>query len=182
MRTFLIPGISNSGPEHWQTHWEKLHGFKRIQQEDWENPFYSVWEESLVRQIERTEGSENSILIGHSLGCLLIAKALGRLSNRIRGVFLVAPPDPNSAVFPKGLEEFGEFPQKSLGTQGLLLFSENDPYSKTEFSENLGKLWNLETINLGELGHINAQSQLGNWDSGFQIFSAWVRSISEIRI
>ncbi|PJZ53771.1 RBBP9/YdeN family alpha/beta hydrolase [Leptospira adleri] len=178
MRTFLIPGISNSGPEHWQTQWENLHGFIRIQQENWENPRYSVWEESLVRQIEKTEGSENSILIGHSLGCLLIAKSLDRISDRIRGVFLVAPPDPKSPVFPKGLEEFAEFPQKSLGTKGLLLFSENDPYASVPFSEKLGRLWNLETICVGELGHINSQSDLGSWENGFQIFSDWIQSLT----
>ncbi|AOP32809.1 alpha/beta hydrolase [Leptospira tipperaryensis] len=178
MRTFLIPGISNSGPDHWQTFWEQFHGFTRIQQKDWENPVYSEWEESLVRQIESTKESKNSILIGHSLGCLLIAKALERIADSILGVFLVAPPDPKSSVFPKGLEDFAEFPQKSLRTNGLILFSENDPFSRAEFSQNLGKLWNLETINLGELGHINGQSGLGAWEPGFQIFSDWARSIS----
>jgi predicted alpha/beta hydrolase family esterase len=37
-RLFILPGLNNSGPQHWQTHWEQLYGFTRIQQMDWDTP------------------------------------------------------------------------------------------------------------------------------------------------
>jgi hypothetical protein len=31
----ILPGLYNSGPEHWQSRWESRHpGFRRIQQDD----------------------------------------------------------------------------------------------------------------------------------------------------
>jgi predicted alpha/beta hydrolase family esterase len=38
-----VPGLYNSGPQHWQTHWEKEFGFFRIEQQNWETPVCSDW-------------------------------------------------------------------------------------------------------------------------------------------
>ena len=34
----ILPGWQNSGPEHWQSRWETLHGFHRVDQHDWMTP------------------------------------------------------------------------------------------------------------------------------------------------
>ncbi|MCC5763559.1 alpha/beta hydrolase [Klebsiella pneumoniae] len=34
----LLPGWQNSGPGHWQTEWERLHGYQRVQQHPWMLP------------------------------------------------------------------------------------------------------------------------------------------------
>lgn len=44
MNIKIVPGLNNSGPEHWQTIWEKKYGFKRIIQEEWDYPVYKEWE------------------------------------------------------------------------------------------------------------------------------------------
>ncbi|XDD50612.1 RBBP9/YdeN family alpha/beta hydrolase [Leptospira sp. WS92.C1] len=176
MKTLIIPGISNSGPDHWQTHWEHLHSFTRIQQKEWENPVYADWEASLLEQILNSPSQQN-FLVGHSLGCLLIGKALLKIQDRIQGILLVAPPDPKSDVFPKGLTDFQTFPKENLGIPGLILYSENDPFATVSYSETLASNWGLQSINLGRLGHINSESNLGAWDTGYKIYSTFVQDL-----
>jgi predicted alpha/beta hydrolase family esterase len=39
---FIVPGSGNSGPEHWQTYFEKSAGnFQRIGQKEWDAPAYA---------------------------------------------------------------------------------------------------------------------------------------------
>ncbi|HKU44709.1 MAG TPA: alpha/beta hydrolase, partial [Polyangiales bacterium] len=33
----IIPGLGGSGPQHWQTRWEQLHGYRRVEQREWDN-------------------------------------------------------------------------------------------------------------------------------------------------
>ena len=40
---FMLPGLYNSGPLHWQTHWENEYGFTRVIQQDWETPVCEDW-------------------------------------------------------------------------------------------------------------------------------------------
>ena len=42
--TLLLPGIGNSGPEHWQSRWLALHpDFHRVLQDDWDRPDLDAW-------------------------------------------------------------------------------------------------------------------------------------------
>ncbi|MBI5907735.1 MAG: alpha/beta hydrolase, partial [Burkholderiales bacterium] len=34
----LLPGWQNSGPDHWQSLWERVHGYQRVEQHDWMRP------------------------------------------------------------------------------------------------------------------------------------------------
>jgi predicted alpha/beta hydrolase family esterase len=34
----ILPGWQNSGPDHWQSRWEALYGYQRVQQHDWMRP------------------------------------------------------------------------------------------------------------------------------------------------
>jgi uncharacterized protein len=45
----LIPGLYNSGPEHWQSIWGVKHPeYHRVQQDDWETPRCSNWMQTLI--------------------------------------------------------------------------------------------------------------------------------------
>jgi hypothetical protein len=36
-RVLIAPGLHNSGPDHWQSRWQRLFpAFERVQQDDWE--------------------------------------------------------------------------------------------------------------------------------------------------
>ena len=69
---FIIPGLGNSGPEHWQTYFENSgDNFRRITQQEWDAPVCRDWIETIDNAIAEYE-PETIILIGHSLGCAAI--------------------------------------------------------------------------------------------------------------
>src|SRR4029078_13034159 len=39
----VLPGLGCSGPDHWQSAWEREHGYVRVQQEDWHRPDRDAW-------------------------------------------------------------------------------------------------------------------------------------------
>ncbi len=67
----LLPGWQNSGPDHWQSHWEALHGYQRVEQHDWMRPLRGDWMARLEEVVLDADGPV--VLVAHSLGCILIA-------------------------------------------------------------------------------------------------------------
>jgi uncharacterized protein len=169
MNIKLVPGLNNSGPEHWQSIWEKKYGFERINQEEWDYPVYNEWEKNFIENLER-DNKCGTVLIAHSLGCLLTVKAMPKIRKYLKAVFLVAPPDPKDKQFPKFLASFGYLPEVQLEVPGMLVYSENDQYSSPMFCIQKGKQWGLETISVGRKGHINSESNIDDWSEGFNLF------------
>ena len=134
MKISIIPGINNSGPQHWQTFWEHQYGFTRIKQEDWDHPVFEEWKDNLVESIESNKYKKNNILIAHSLGCLLTVKSLSTIQDYIGGLFLVAVPNPDTAFFSGQLKTFRDIPCENLKIPGYLVYSGNDEFSTTDFS------------------------------------------------
>ena len=69
----ILPGYGDSGPDHWQTLWERRHGYARVVQDDWERPDVDAWKERLGEAIAASPG--RVVLVAHSLGCALVAHA-----------------------------------------------------------------------------------------------------------
>ena len=47
-RVLLVPGIGNSGAEHWQSRWEAQNeSYVRVRQRDWDNPVCAEWQQAL---------------------------------------------------------------------------------------------------------------------------------------
>ena len=87
----IIPGLNNSGPEHWQSRWqEKLSTARRVFQDDWQQPSRLAWESSIKLAI--LDSSRPVVLIAHSLGVIAVLHAAQSVSDKIAGAFLVAPP------------------------------------------------------------------------------------------
>ena len=42
-RVLLLPGWLDSGPDHWQSRWQALHGDRRVEQDDWLWPRRGDW-------------------------------------------------------------------------------------------------------------------------------------------
>jgi predicted alpha/beta hydrolase family esterase len=177
MEINIIPGINNSGPEHWQTYWEHQYGFTRIEQEDWDHPVYEKWKEKLVQSVTGNKVQKNTILIAHSLGCLLTVKALPEIQDYLSCIYLVAVPDPSMVFFSGQLQTFRNLPDKNLKVPGYLVYSENDPYSSIEFSVRYSRIWGLKAINAGRKGHLNSDSRLGVWEEGYEIFRRLLKEI-----
>lgn len=170
-----IPGLYGSGPGHWQTVWETLYGFTRIEQHDWENPTFSEWNKSLLKQIEN---KHEVIIVAHSLGCHLLLKSFHQLQNIMKGIFLVAPPDPDCIVTKKDISDFTIKEPFKVNVPGVLVYSENDPYASAAYSEEYGRKFGLSLVNVGRCGHINTDSHLEDWDEGAKILSKLVEQIN----
>ena len=63
----ILAGLYNSGPDHWQSHWEAAFpNMRRVQQDDWDKPVYADWAGRLSEAVDRC--TKPVLLIAHSLG------------------------------------------------------------------------------------------------------------------
>ena len=54
----ILPGYDNSGPEHWQSLWEKAHPeYRRVQQRSWTAPVCDDWVAALDVRSSAAKGS-----------------------------------------------------------------------------------------------------------------------------
>ena len=60
---------------------------------------------------------------------------------------------------------------KRLPFNSLLLGCQSDPYCTTERAQLFSNAWGSEWLNLGACGHVNAESNLGDWPEGHAMLS-----------
>ena len=162
----ILPGWQNSGPQHWQSRWETLYGYQRVEQHDWMRPLRGDWiarlEEVLLARAAPVW------LIGHSLGCLLVAAwaAHSQQTTRVAGALLVAPGDPELPALRSTLRSWAPMQQVRLPFPALLVGSSNDPYCSLARAQQFGRDWGAGFVSLGARGHLNADSGLGDWPEG----------------
>ncbi|HYO47245.1 MAG TPA: alpha/beta hydrolase [Gemmatimonadota bacterium] len=71
-----VPGWTGSGPDHWQSLWERERsGVRRVEMPDWDRPRREEWTAALVTALADAAGP--AIIAAHSLGCLAIAHWAG---------------------------------------------------------------------------------------------------------
>jgi uncharacterized protein len=161
----LVPGIGNSGPSHWQSLWEaEDEQCKRVHQRDWDHPVYVDWMAAL--EIAVREAGPKPLIVAHSLGCLLVARWLSQTSQEIAAAFLVAVPDPDGANFPQQATGFSPVPPVQLPCASMVVASTDDPYGDITYSRRCADFWGSRFVNIGNAGHINAASGLGEWSQG----------------
>src|SRR5438876_2555800 len=52
----IVPGYTNSGPEHWQTRWQsKLSTARRVEQVEWTKPVREDWTAGVARAVNEAE-------------------------------------------------------------------------------------------------------------------------------
>lgn len=65
-RLLTVPGLCCSGPNHWQTVWEKeREDCRRIELPDWDDPDPELWIEAIERSIPSCR--DGVVLVAHSL-------------------------------------------------------------------------------------------------------------------
>lgn len=175
MKVLILPGIGNSGPDHWQSHWEQANrGYSRVEQLDWDSPVCSDWVASLEASVKHH--GEETILVAHSLACLLVAHWAARTKLTIKAALLVAVPNPQGPVFPTQATGFAPLPMASLPFKSILIASADDPYGDIAHSEQCAASWGSTLVNIGEAGHINGASGLGAWPAGHEWLQALART------
>ncbi len=171
----IVPGIGNSGPRHWQTLWERQHPeWRRVQQRDWDRPVREEWLRGLDAAM--TEPPQPTILIAHSMGCLLVAHWAQRSSVPVRAALLVAPPDPTGPAFPPAVQGFETVPSEKIRFPSLVVASSDDPFGSVAYARRCAADWGSAFVEIGAVGHINAESDLGDWPAGFALLEQLLAS------
>lgn len=166
---FIIPGLGGSGPEHWQSYFEKLgDNFHRIKQKDWDAPNIAEWADNIDRAIANYD-LENVVLVAHSLGCPTLAYWANLYQRKIKGALLVAPPDIEQVHLKLNKTLFETFPANKITFETIVVASTNDPWATLNKAKSFADNWGSKFVNIGDAGHINDQSGFGDWQQGQEI-------------
>lgn len=163
-RVLVAPGLHNSGTDHWQSRWQRLFpAFERVEQEDWDVPDLARWS-ARVDRARGTKGDDRRpiLIVAHSFGSLASVHSVARDPSGVAGLLLVAPADP---------DKFGvadRLPAQALPVPSIMIGSTNDPWMAAPRAAQWAGRWHSRFISGGPLGHINAESGLGDWPEGLQ--------------
>ena len=177
----LVPGWLNSGPEHWQSRWQRARpDMGRVTFGEWQDPEPQAWTEDLRKAVLAC--ARPPVLIAHSLGCLATANVMALPSPPpIAGVMLVAPPDPGRPDTPVEIADFAPPARAPFGVPGMVVISSNDPYAEEAFSLDLAATWGLNAVRIGPCGHINDQSGYGDWPEGLVLLARFLEGLAHPR-
>ena len=166
---FVVPGIGNSGRSHWQSLWQASNpDWQRLAVDDWNCVVCADWVSAMERQLAAAD--EETVLVAHSLGCLAVAHWAARHGKKIRGALLVAVPDPESSVFRRAATSgFTPLPLTRLPFPTTVVASTNDPYGSADYARACAAAWGSEFVEVGAKGHLNSESNLGNWPEGLRL-------------
>jgi|WetSurMetagenome_2_1015567.scaffolds.fasta_scaffold28724_4 uncharacterized protein len=177
----IVPGLFNSAPGHWQSHWEQaLPQAERVVQENWEQPTLGEWTANLAEVVRRRPGA---VLVAHSLGCALVAH-LSRISDGrgIGGAFLAAPAEVNREG-PVGrlLHGFSPMLRQRLPFPSTVVASRNDPHVHIDQARAFAQGWGSAFMDAGEAGHPNVASGHGPWPEGRALLGNLVERVARER-
>lgn len=185
----ILPGWQGSGADHWQMRWVRTHGYHCVEQHDWDQPKRGDWVARLHEVIEHTRSSISPgvplVLVAHSLGCHLVAawhqhaRSLG-LAHGVVGALLVAPPDVGQEPLATLLPQWRQPVLEALPFASTVIYSSNDAYASEAASLRMAAAWGSEVRAFGHLGHINADSGLGDWECGHAELRRLIERASDI--
>lgn len=164
-----ISGLDNSDAQHWQSRWEaERPDCQRVELGMWDNPHRNTWVNKLNLAIHQAQ--RPVILVAHSLGCLAVAwwaeYEQPLEGNPVVGALLVAPPDVDRFGVDLRLARFAPTPRSPLPFRSFVVASANDPYCPLFEARMLARDWAACFACAGSIGHINADSDIGEWDFG----------------
>lgn len=165
----LVPGLNDSGPGHWQTRWEsERDDCRRVELGRWADPIRNLWVNQLNLALHRA--ARPVVLVAHSLGCLAVAwwaeYERPRFGEPVIGALLVAPPDADDPAADPRLRRFAPTPESELPFPSIVVASQDDPYISQARARRMAQAWGSRFADAGAAGHINAQSDLGEWPFG----------------
>jgi predicted alpha/beta hydrolase family esterase len=174
----IAPGLGNSGPEHWQRRWaDRMATARVIEQDDWDEPLLSDWVDRIHREVMLS--TRPVVLIGHSLSVpAIVHTAQLRLKDtKVRGAFLVSPPDFESDALPQTAQPFGNVPTDPLPFPSLVVASNTDPLVSIDRARGFAADWGSDFLPAGDAGHINAASGHGPWPEGLLMFAELMKRL-----
>jgi len=174
LQVLTVPGLHGSGPGHWQSRWEqRFPDWQRVEQHDWSRPSLPLWAERVSEAVTRAQrvAWRGAVLVAHSFGCLATLRQAVLDPTGIAGALLVAPADP---------DKFGVghlLPARKVPFPTAVVASRNDPWMPQCAAFGWGTLWGSELVDVGNLGHINADSGLAGWEEGLALLGTLIQRI-----
>lgn len=152
----VVPGRGGSGPDHWQSCFERQHAnARRVEQDHWDEPDLDRWAQRIAAASHAA--TRPVLAVAHSFGCLALVHAAAAHGAAIAAALLVAPADPGRFGIALPLV------QRRLDAASLLIASSNDPWLRAWQAMDLADRWGSRYLNLGLVGHINVASGFGAW-------------------
>ena len=178
----IVPGIGDSGPDHWQSRWEsKLSTARRIVQSDWIVPRLADWTLRVVEEAQRA--TLPVVLVAHSFGVIAAVAAAPALEGKVIGGFFVAPPSERiiramiDANMP-GIDPLVfHMPRARLPFPSVVVASRTDDFSAFAESQDIAAAWGSTFADAGESGHINVDSGHGPWPEGLLRFTGFMKML-----
>ena len=168
----LVPGLYDSGPDHWQTVWQQRFPFwKRVTQRKWDDPYIELWISATSRLVKQC--SRPVILVGHSFGALASSCVAQELPEKVAGLMLVAPAEPS--LF--GVDNI--VPEFNLGVPSVVVASHNDRVMSFSRAIHWSSVWGADLVDLGQAGHINAEAGFSSWLYGLEVLRELAGKIHE---
>lgn len=180
LHVLVLPGWQNSGPAHWQSRWEAVYGDQRVEQSDWMRPLRGDWMmrlEETIADLQAREPAPQVALVAHSLGCHLVAAwaAHSKRAACVRAALLVAPPDVTRDEVRAPLHSFTAMVRERLPFPSLAVVSPDDPFCAPALAHALAADWGSRVLDTAPLGHLNADSGLGDWPEGRRLLAELLR-------
>ena len=163
-KILLVPGLHNSGPDHWQSRWhQQFPQWQRMLGLPWDKPDLTVWSAKLASKLRSRRSRVH--LVAHSFGALTAIAAARLQPDKVSSILIVAPADPARFGIPD------EALAGSIKVSAQLIASHNDPWMSFERAEYWSRQWQVPLFDAGEVGHINAQSGHGEWSLGLNLLN-----------
>jgi uncharacterized protein len=161
-KTLIVPGLDGSPAPHWQHWWATTDPCAlMVNLSTPSRPAPAVWETELASMILH---HPNCILVGHSLGAVLVARILTKWPQlKVRAALLVAPAE---TAGNDRIGHFGPIPEAPLGVVSKVVASRNDPWMTFARASALAGSWKAELVDLGFAGHVNVDAGYGPWAGG----------------
>lgn len=186
--TLIVPGLHGSGPDHWQSWIEtQVPDARRVPEIDWERPTLARWANAVRDAIDASPGPV--WVVAHSFGCLASVVAVADRPERVAGLMLVAPADPDRFT-PAGLRDATEYhdqdslaqwiPRHALPAPSLVVASTNDPWVRLSSAAYWADCWGSQLVDIGPAGHINVDSGHGPWPQGLCLLQALQAACSDL--
>ena len=165
----VVPGLGNSGPEHWQTYFESTgENFHRINQHEWDKPICDQWIETIDKKVLEFDLS-TVVLVAHSLACTAVAHWAKKYKRQIKGALLVAPSDFEAPQYTFLATGFAPIPLDKIKFKTIVVASADDVWVSLERARLFAENWGSEFVNIGNAGHINVASGHKKWKEGLEI-------------
>ncbi len=165
----LVPGLRDHVAEHWQTLLQaQLPACRSVAPMGREDLACARRVQAIEQAAQAVPGP--LVLVAHSGGCIMLAHWARRTRRAVQGALLATPPDFESPM-PAGYPTMDQLqrggwlpvPRERLPFRSIVAISRNDPLGEAGRVAALAAAWGSETVDLGEVGHLNPASGHGPW-------------------